>query len=249
MVPVVEHTDEDLTNSHFVRVDLSGTRMHGVMLQNVKITDAWVNNLEISCLLGSIVVNDVDVSSYVRTELQRRHPELARLRATDVDGLRAAFEMVCERADATLARARSLPVEKLNESVDGEWSYLQTLRHLVFATDRWITGPVLGEAQPYHELGMPNDDPAPWRETLDLDARPTLAEVLTVREQRLATVGALLGAGSTEDLMRTVASPNGGTTSVMGCVHIVLGEEWAHDQYANRDLDVLGAPPRGEPSG
>ena len=42
-------------------------------------------------------------------------------------------------------------------------------------------------------------------------------------------------------LRRTVASPNGGTTSVLGCVHIVLGEEWAHNRYANRDLDILDA--------
>ena len=34
----------------------------------------------------------------------------------------------------------------LDASVDGEYSYLQTLRHLVFAIDRWITGPVLGLA-------------------------------------------------------------------------------------------------------
>jgi hypothetical protein len=175
---MVEYQDEDLQNSHFIRVDLSGTRMHGVMLQNVKITDAWVNNLEISCLLGSLIVNEVDVSSYVRTELQRRHPELARLRATDVDGLRDAWRMIEE-----------------------------------------------------------------WRgSAIDVDARPKLAETLDVRAQRMASVAALLAESSTEDLLRTVASPNGGTTSVLGCVHVVLGEEWAHDRYANRDLDALGAP-------
>jgi len=240
---MVEYQDEDLQNSHFIRVDLSGTRMHGVMLQNVKITDAWVNNLEISCLLGSLIVNEVDVSSYVRTELQRRHPELAKLRATDADGLRDAWRMIEERANTTLARARALPEAKLHESVDGEWSYVETLRHLVYATDRWITGPVLGVAQPFHRLGLPNEDLEPWRgSAIDVDARPTLAEALDVRAQRMASVAALLADSGTEDLLRTVASPNGGTTSVLGCVHIVLGEEWAHDRYANRDLDALGAP-------
>ena len=46
--------------------------------------------------------------------------------------------------------------EQLDESVDGEWSFLETLRHLVFATDRWITGPVLDDADPFHRLGLPN---------------------------------------------------------------------------------------------
>src|SRR5215831_16956199 len=212
------------------------------MLQNVKITDAWINNLDISCAMGSLVVNGVDVSDFVRAELDRRYPERQMLRATTVEGLRDGWKTIGEMADATLARARALPEEKLNESVDGEWSYIETLRHLVFATDRWITGPVLDEAEPYDRLGLPNHDSEPWRDTLDVDARPALDDVLAVRRQRMEAVTAILDGHSTEDLHRTVASPNGGNTSVMGCVYVVLSEEWAHNRYANRDLDALGAP-------
>src|SRR6478752_9580093 len=118
---MVEYRDENLQDSHFLRVDLSGSRLHGVMMQNVKITDAWVNNVEISCLLGSLIVNEVDVSEYVRAELDRRHPELRTLRATDAEGLREAWRMIEERSEATLARARTLPETRLDESVDGEW--------------------------------------------------------------------------------------------------------------------------------
>jgi len=240
---MVEYHDENLQSSQFLRVDLSNSRLHGVIMQNVKITDAWVNNVEISCLLGSLTVNEVDVSGYVRAELERRHPELRMFRATDPDGLRVAWQWIEERAAATLARARALPEEKLHESVDGEWSYVETLRHLVFATDRWITGPVLNESEPFHRLGMPNDDPEPWRGTsIDIDARPTLDEVLDVRAQRMASVAALLAESNEQDLARIVSNPNGGTASVRGCIHVVLGEEWAHDRYANRDLDALGAP-------
>src|SRR5689334_24939421 len=113
---MVEYRDENLQNSEFLRVDLSGSRLHGVLMQDVKITDAWVNNVEISCLLGSLVVNEVDVSAYVRAELDRRHPELAMLRARDAAGLRDAWEMIEKRANATLTRARALPEPKLHES-------------------------------------------------------------------------------------------------------------------------------------
>ena len=237
---MVEYSDENLQDSRFIRVDLSGSRLHGVGLQSVKITDAWVNDVEISCLLGSLVVNEVDVSGYVRAELDRRHPEMRMLRARDVDGLRAGWRIVEEQANATLARARALPEAKLYESVDGEWSYVDTLRHLVFATDRWITGPVLNEEEPFHRLGMPNDDPEPWRgTTIDIDTEPTFDEVLAVRAQRMASVAALLGDATDDVLTCTVASPNGGTTSVIGCLHVVLSEEWAHNRYANRDLDTL----------
>jgi hypothetical protein len=239
---VVEHTDEDLQNSRFTRVDLSGSRLHGVLLRNVKITDAWVDNVNISCLLGRVTINEVDVSAYVRSELERRFPELRALRATDADGLRAAWRIVEDRANATLERARALPEEKLHESVDGEWSYVDTLRHLVFATDRWITGPVLNEPEPFHRLGMPNDDPEPWRGTsIDVDATPTFADVLAVRRQRMESVKSLITESNNDDLIRTVQNPNGGTTSVLGCIHVVLGEEWAHNRYANRDLSLLGA--------
>ena len=215
--------------------------MHSVMLQDVRITDAWLDNVDISCGMGRLVVNGVDVSGYVRDELDRRYPERRKLRATTAEGLRDAWRIIGEMADATLARARTLLEEKLNERVGGEWSYIETLRHLVFATDRWITGPVLHEAEPYDRLGIPNDDPEPWRDTIDVDARPTLDEVLAVRRGRMASVTALLEGSTTDALHRTVDSPNGGTTSVMGCVYVVLGEEWSHNRYANRDLDALGA--------
>lgn len=38
----------------------------------------------------------------------------------------------------TVERARRLPPELLHESVDGEWSFIETFRHLVFATGSWI---------------------------------------------------------------------------------------------------------------
>jgi hypothetical protein len=167
------------------------------------------------------------------------------LSATDADGLRAAWAMIQERAAATVDRARALPETELDASVDGEFSFLQTLRHLVFATDRWITGPVFADPEPFHPLGYPHDDPEPWRALgLAIDARPSLDEVLDVRRQRMESVTDLLREASDDDLKRMVASPDGGTTSVMSCVHVVLGEEWEHNRYANRDLDVLtGASP------
>jgi hypothetical protein len=237
---MVEFTDDDLRGSRFRRVNLSDSRLHSVELNNVKITDAWLENVDLSGYLGSLTVNGVDVTGFVRDELDRRHPELRTLRATDLDGLRAAWAVIEEQAAATVERARALPAAELDQCVDGEWSYLQTLRHLVFATDRWITGPVFADPQRFHPLGYPHDG-AGSAETagLDVDARPSLDDVLAVRRERMARVAELLRNASPDDLMRSVDSPNGGTTTVMRCVQVVLDEEWAHNQYANRDLDVL----------
>lgn len=42
-----------------------------------------------------------------------------------------------------------------------------------------------------------------------------------------------------DDVNRPVPSPNGGSTSVRACFHVVIREEWWHNQYATRDLAVL----------
>jgi hypothetical protein len=208
----------------------------------VKITDAWVDDVDLSGRIRRLIVNEVDVTDVVRDELDKRHPERRMLVATDVAGLRAAWTMTEERARATVVRAQALPPVALDESVDGEFSFIQTLRHLVFATDRWITGPVFGDPGPFHRLGYPHDDPEEGRGIgLDVDATPTLDEVLELRQEQLARVAGFLRDASQDDLARAVASPNGGTTSVMACLHVVLDEEWGHDCYANRDLDVLAA--------
>jgi hypothetical protein len=237
---VVEYTDENLRGSRFRRVDLSGSHLHGVVMHDVRITDAWLHRVEISAEIDRVVINGVDVSDFVAEELDRRYPERRLLTATDADGLRAAWALIEETAEATVTRAQQLPKSALDESVDGEFTFLQTLRHLVFATDRWITGPVFDDPQRFHPLGYPHDDPESGRALgLDIDATPSLDEVLALRRDRLARVAELLRTASDEDLQRTVESPNGGTTTVMGCVHVVLNEEWWHNRYATRDLDAL----------
>jgi hypothetical protein len=232
----------DLSSRRFEHVNLTATRVHGAFLIATKVTDAWVHSLDLSGEIQSLVVNGVEVADYVRAELERRHPELATLDARDVPGVQRAWATVQAIAAATLEEARQRPAAQLDESVDGEYSYLQTLRHLLFAADRWITGPVLGEAAPFHPLGFAYDSAPPEElAPLDADATPTLDEVLAARGERVAALDQLVRDATDESLARIVDSPNGGTTTVGDCIRVVIGEEWWHHQYANRDLAVLAA--------
>jgi len=230
----------DLSGARFEHVNLTGSRVHGAFLINTKVTGAWVHSLDLSGDIQSLVVNGVEVAELVRAELERRHPELRYLESRDVPGLQRAWAKVQEIAAATLETARAMPPEALDEFVDDEYSYLQTLRHLVFATDRWITGPVLGDADHFHRLGYPYDSAPPQeRAPLDLDAHPTLDEVLEVRAERAGFVDALVRKATDESLAKVVDSPNGGTTTVGDCIRVVFIEEWWHHRYANRDLALL----------
>ncbi len=238
----------DLSGARFEHVNLTGTRVHGAFLVGTRVTGAVVHSLDLSGEIQSLLVNGVEVAGYVRAELERRHPELVDLQSRDVAGVQRAWASLREIDAATLETARALPASALDESVDGEFSFLQTLRHLVFAVDRWITGPVLGEAKPFHRLGYPYDSAPPEeRAPLDLDAHPTLDDVLAVRAERTAFVDALVREATDESLARVVDSPNGGTTTVGGCIRVVLIEEWWHHRYADRDLAILagGAGARG----
>jgi hypothetical protein len=74
-------------------------------------------------------VNGADVIPLVEAELNRRFPGRADRRATDPDGLRAAWAALERTWAAALQRAAAMPAGTVNVSVGGEWSFAQTLRH------------------------------------------------------------------------------------------------------------------------
>ncbi len=58
---------------------------------------------------------------------------------------------ILERAwESALERVAAMRSDAVDVSVAGEWSFAQTLRHLVLATDMWLGRAVLEIAQPFH---------------------------------------------------------------------------------------------------
>jgi len=234
-----------LTGMDLRDVDLSGTRVRAAYLDGVRMTGVEAPHLEISGELGRVLVNGVDVVPLVEAELDRRTPERALMRPTDLAGLRTAFETLDRLWEATLERARALPPEALHERVAGEWSFVETLRHLGFAHACWVGGVVLADPSPWHPLDLPWDEaPAhegvPW----DRDARPGLDEVLEVRAQRRATVAAVLDDLTDDGLGWAVSSAtpflqDADSLTVADCLGVVVREEWEHRSYAERDLAAL----------
>lgn len=231
--------DRDLSGAVFWGVDLSGARFRDVNFTGVTINGAWLVNVDIDALIDNITINGVDVTAYVN-ERDPWYPLRSMLRPPDPEGMRSAWAALEDLWGATIARASELPEDKLHESVNEEWSFVQTLRHLVMAMDKWFTAPILGES--FHAIGISNTGSAhlDWP-GIDPDAAPTFGEVLDVRAQRAARFRDYLASVSPPDLARTVDIIENGPNPVQECIYVVFEEEFAHNRYADRDLAILEA--------
>jgi hypothetical protein len=237
---------EDLIGARFEQVDLTGTRFHNVDLTDVKITGALLVNLDIDGLLKSIRINGVDVVPLVEAELDRRYPDRVRMHPTDADGFRLAWDILEGLWRQTNERASRLDPDRLHERVDDEYSFIETQRHLVFATDAWIKRAILGEPSPWDPLGLPHDEmpeeiPVPW----DRTARPSLDQVLALRADRMATMRQVLASLTDDELagMTTPVTepgyPEPESFPVRRCLGAIINEEWEHRLFAERDLAIL----------
>ena len=119
-------------------------------------------------LVGNFVVNDVHVTAFVEGELDRRHRDRVQLRAMrTADDYRAMRDTIERLWPDTGARAGRLPEPALHLRVDDEWSFVETLRHLVFATDAWAGRTILAEPKAflswgsYPDAGTDADDAVP----------------------------------------------------------------------------------------
>ena len=258
---MADFTDADLRGSRFEfvdlrdaelhAVDLAGARFRGVDLSGVVMRGVELVNTDIHGEIMNLTINGVDIGPLVDAELNRRYPDRATMHPENPAGFREAWDLLGRLWDQTTERARRLPPGLLHESVDGEWSFIETLRHLVFATDAWIRRAILGDPSPWDPLDLPWDEmPDTPGVPRDRDARPSLDEVLELRRDRMSTVRQVI-----ENL--TDASLDGHTEPVEGpgwprprsypvreCLLIILNEEWEHRLYAERDLKALETPAR-----
>jgi DinB superfamily/Pentapeptide repeats (8 copies) len=270
---MTEFREQDLTGARFERVSLRGATftkvylneadMHAVDLTGARIRSALFNgsrmrdveliDVEISGALRNVVVNGVDIAPLVEAELNRRMPDRAKMRPVDSDGFREAWSILERLWEGTVERARTFPEESLHVSVGEEWSFIQTLRHLNFASAAWVGGLVLRDPSPWHPLDLPWDEAPGWEGVpWDREARPSLEEVLAVRGERQAMVRGVMDTLTDDRLMSELTStepgwPDVGSASLEHALRVVLNEEWEHRQFAERDLSAIetGGAPRG----
>jgi len=223
--------DVSFAGASFREADFGGARMIGVQFEDVVIDG----------LVDGLVINGVEVAPLIEAELDRRHPGRERLRSDDPDDLRAGWSWLEEQWAATTAEALAAPVDRLRLRVEDEWSFLETLRHLVFATDCWLGVGILGRTT-YHPLGLAG----PWLDPatcgLDVTADPTTEQVLEVRAERQSLVRDRLATATRASLMVETTPwdaspwPPPEPMTELARLHVILEEEWWHLQFARRDM-------------
>ena len=240
----------EFRGARFDVADLRGARFTDCDLTGVTIRDGWLANVSISGYLSNVTVNGVDVTDFVSAELDRRHPERVQFReGQTADDVRAMWDTIERLWAQATERAGRLPAAALTQQVNEEWSFAQTLRHLVFITDAWASRTVLDEEMPYHPLGLPQSwYPAADAAALgiDLTARPGYAEILAARADRMAVMRRIVADLTDDSLGRLCQrSPAPGypdeERTVIDCISVVMDEEIEHYRFAVRDLAVLEA--------
>jgi hypothetical protein len=234
--------------ARFDVADLRGARFTDCDLTGVTIRDGCLVDVSISGYLSNVTINGVEVSDFVNAELDRRHPERVQFaKAETASDCRAMWDTIERLWAQATQRAGQLPAAALTEQVNEEWSFAQTLRHLVFITDAWASRTVLDEEKPYHPIGLPQSwYPAADAALLgiDLAAEPGYEDILAARADRMAVIRRIL-AGLTDDGLGRpcLRSPAPGypeeERTVIGCLAVVMDEEIEHYRFAVRDLAVL----------
>ncbi|HLR85578.1 MAG TPA: DinB family protein [Nocardioidaceae bacterium] len=248
--------DKDLSDSQFRDVDLSGAsfrsvnladaRFHAANLYRAVIRGTCLIDVQIDAEIENLTINGVDVGPLIEAERDRQDPERILMRPSDPAGFGTAWDVVERRWDETVEHARALPPEQLHVSVDGEWSFIETLRHLAFATDSWIRRAIHRDPTPWHPLDLPWDEmPDMPGVPRDRSVRPSLDEALELRRDRMASVRAFVDQLTDAELNSTTEPvdapgwPDPIGYPVRECLLIVLNEEWEHRRFAERDLTIL----------
>jgi len=244
----------DLHGATIAYTDLSGTFVRASDLTGAIMRAMDLDGADLDGEFRSLTVNGVDVAPLVEAELVRRTPARAMVRASDPDGLRAAWAAIEAMWEPTYERVATMPEGTPDVSVAGEWSFAQTLRHLVFATDGWLRHGMQGRPDAFHPWGMPFTGYLQDASDVgvDVDATPSYDEILTMRADRVAQVRHALAEMTADRLTETTGTPpweGGNRLPVLTCLHVILAEECEHHRFATRDLELIdaGSPLVGRP--
>jgi hypothetical protein len=232
--------DRDLSDSTFWGVSLRDAMFRDADLSGATFFHTRWHDVSIDGVVDRLVVNGVDVTEFVHAN-DRWHPLRTRLEPDTAAALRSTWTALQDEWTALLSRVGRRDPGDVLRSVNGEWCLRDTLRHLLFAMDKWFGVPILG-APGFTSIGLPNtgSQGAEWP-GLDAGADPSFDEVIAVRSAHVARFADAIASLDFADLPETVDVPENGVVPAVMCFHVVLEEEFEHLRYATRDLEAIAS--------
>ena len=233
-----EFEDRDLSDSVFWGVNLQRATFRDADLSGSSFFHVFLKNVSIDGEIDRLVINGVDVTDHVNRH-DRWWPLRNNLSPDSVEVLSESWATIRAEWSALLDKVAANPSVAM-QSVNGEWSLRDTLRHLLFAVDKWFVVPVLGETV-FSSIGLPNTG-SQGREWpgIELSSDPDMATVLAARAAQHARFTDFIANMTLDSLPETVEVPENGTVPALMCFHVVLEEEFEHLRYMIRDLAALG---------
>jgi hypothetical protein len=234
--------DKDFSGAVFWGVKLAGAQFRDTDFEGAHFFHTQWRNVSIDGEVHGLVVNGVDVTDFVNKN-DRWYRLRYQLSPSDAVGLRSSWNELTKEWSGLLSQVADATPSVAETSVDNEWSLLDTLRHLVFAMDKWFTWPILG-GRSFYPLGLPNtgSQAGEWP-GLDMSASVDLPAVLRVRQEQHDRFTQFIETLDVDALSGTVDVLENGAVPTLMCLHVVLEEEFEHLRYMIRDLERLGVPP------
>lgn len=229
-----EFEDRDLSGSVFWGVNLKGSMFRDADISNSTFFHTELNDVNIDGVINRLVINGVDVTDYVNAN-DRWFPLRTQLTPTTAEEVLATWWSIEREWVSLCDRVRSEP-SLAEASVNGEWTLRQTLRHLIFAMDKWFSFPLLG-ARAFTPCGLPNtgSQGRDWP-GLDPSADPSFDEVLGLCAAQSARFVSYLEGADFAVLPESVEVLENGSVPTLMCFHAVLEEKFEHLRYMLRDL-------------
>lgn len=235
-----EFEDQDLSESVFWGVQLQRVTFRDADLSGSTFFHTLWSDVSIDGVIDRLVVNGVDVTEFVNAH-DRWYPLRTQLEPETADGVRSSWATLRQEWSTLIESAVALGPDALVRSVNGEWCLRDTLRHLVFAIDKWFTWPILGDRS-LSPAGLPNtgSQGGEWP-GLDMSAEWNWGEALAAFESSADRFTAFVAALDLGQLPESVEVLENGTVPALMCTHVVLEESFEHLRYALRDLAVIAA--------
>jgi DinB superfamily/Pentapeptide repeats (8 copies) len=231
-----EFEDRDLSDSVFWGVDLRKSLFRDADLSHSRFFHVSMSEVSVDGVIDRLVVNGVDVTNFVNTN-DRWYPLRNELSPADEVGVRSTWSRLMAEWEKLYAHVDDLSESVLMQSVNGEWSFRDTLRHMLFVHDKWFNWP-LGNQRTFSPIGLPNtgSQGGAWP-GLDLASNPTYAETLIERRAQTQSFSKFVDNLNLAELPDTSAVLENGDMPTIMCVHAILEEEFEHLRYAWRDIE------------